>query len=266
MFTLAFGLEDVRIQKTADYLTLLTRPLQKMATPDLIGKTALVTGGNRGIGKAIALALAEAGARVCICGRNAETLSATTDLLNQRTPGAFYNVTDVRSEEDQLALFRKIREQYDRLDICVPSAGEATLACVSETRLADWNRDIETNLTGLFMTCREALNMMKEHRSGVIIPIVSQAGTKAFLLRAAYCASKWGALGFSHCLALEAKNHGVRVVPICPASVATDFQKNNPHGTEWMMLPEDIAGCVLYVLGLSERVDIDEIVLKTRLK
>lgn len=108
--------------------------------------------------------------------------------------------------------------------------------------------------------------MMKDRGSGAIISIVSQAGTTAFLLRAAYCASKWGALGFARCLALKAKGHGVRMTAICPASVVTGFQRNNPHGTDWMMLPEDIADCVPYIPGLSDWVTIDEIVLKTRLK
>ena len=233
---------------------------------DLKDRTALVTGGNRGIGKAIALALARAGAKVAICGRNEETLAATTETLNRETGGAFWKVVNVRSEEQQADLFREIRERYGQLDICVPNAGEATLASTLETSLADWNRDIETNLTGVFITCREALKMMKDRMSGAIIPIISQAGTKAFLLRAAYCASKWGALGFTKCLALEAKNYNIRVTAVCPASVATDFQKDNPRGTDWMMRADDVAECVLYLLGLSERVEIDEIILRTRKK
>lgn len=233
---------------------------------NLTGRTALVTGGNRGIGKSIALVLARAGARVAICGRNEETLAATAELLNRETDGAFWQVVDVRSEDQQAALFREIRERYGRLDICVPNAGEATLATILETSLADWNRDIETNLTGVFITGREALKMMKDRMSGAIIPIISQAGTKAFLLRAAYCASKWGALGFTRCLALEAKQYNVRVTAVCPASVATDFQKNNPRGTDWMMEADDVAECVLYLLGLSDKVEIDEIILRTRKK
>jgi len=234
--------------------------------PNLTGKTALVTGGNRGIGKAIALALAQSGVRVSICGRNEETLSATTEALNRETDGAFWKAVDVRSEDQQADLFREIRERFGRLDICIPNAGEATLASTVETSLVDWNRDIETNLTGVFITSREALKIMKDQMSGAIIPIISQAGTKAFLLRAAYCASKWGALGFTKCLALEAKNYNIRVTAVCPASVATDFQKGNPRGTDWMMEADDVAECVLYLLGLSERIEIDEIILRTRKK
>ncbi len=230
---------------------------------NLNGKTALVTGGNRGIGKAIALSLARSGARVAICGRNEETLADTTEDLNRETGGAFWKVVNVRSEDQQTDLFREIRERFGQLDICIPNAGEATLASAEETSLEDWNRDIETNLTGVFITSREALKMMKDQMSGAIIPIISQAGIKPFLLRAYYCASKWGALGFTKCLALEAKNYNIRVTAVCPASVATDFQKDNPRGTDWMMEADDVAECVLYLLGLSDRVEIDEIILRT---
>jgi NAD(P)-dependent dehydrogenase (short-subunit alcohol dehydrogenase family) len=231
---------------------------------NLKDRTALVTGGNRGIGRSIALALARAGARVAICGRNEETLAATVEELNRVTLGAFWKVVDVRNEEQQKDLFQEIGERYGRLDICVPNAGEATLASAAETSLTDWNRDIETNLTGVFITCREALNLMKSGMSGAIFPIISQAGTKPFLLRAAYCASKWGALGFTKCLALEAKEYNIRVTAVCPASVATDFQKDNPRGTDWMMEADDVAECVLYLLGLSDKVEIDEIILRVR--
>ncbi len=245
----------------------MTKPdRDKFCGPDLTGKRALVTGGNRGIGKAIALALAKAGARVAISGRNEKTLAETAQLLEAQTPGAFWQVADVRSEEEQLALFAEIRERLGGLDICVPNAGEATLASTLDTKLEDWNRDIETNLTGTFITSREALKMMKDQGSGYILPIVSQAGVKPFLLRAAYCSSKWGALGFTKCLALEAAQYNVRVTAVCPASVATDFQKDNPRGIDWMMEAEDVAECVLYLLGLSDKVQVEEIVLRVRKK
>ena len=234
--------------------------------PDLRGKTALVTGGNRGIGKAIALALARCGAKVAISGRNRETLAATGAELAALTPGAFWQVCDVRDEAQQLTLFAAVREKFGRLDICVPNAGEATLASATDTTLEQWQRDIDTNLTGTFLTCREALKMMAEKKTGCIMPVISQAGTMPFLLRAAYCSSKWGALGFTKCLALEAKPLGVRVVALCPASVATDFQKNNPMGMDWMLDTEDVAQAALYVLALSPRVDLDEIILRCRQK
>lgn len=234
--------------------------------PDLSGQCALVTGGNRGIGKALALALARHGARVAICGRNATTIAATVAELNALTPGAFGRICDVRDEGQQLALFAAVRDTFGQLDICIPNAGEATLASATETTLEQWRRDLDTNLTGTYLTCREALKMMKLRRSGWIIPVISQAGTVPFLLRAAYCASKWGALGFTKCLALEAKQYEVRVTALCPASVATDFQSQNPMGMEWMLDPGDVAQAMLSILNLSPKAELDELVLRCRQK
>jgi len=228
---------------------------------DLAGKTALVTGGNRGIGKSIALRLARRGARVGVTGRNPETLTAAENELRALAPGSFALKCDVRSLEQQLEVFAAVRDRFGSLDICVPNAGEATLAAATETNLEQWRRDIDTNLTGFYITAVEAMKMMKERERGAIIGIVSKAGKTAFLLRAAYCASKWGALGFLKCLALEGKSCGVKVTAICPASVATDFQKNNPAGTDWMMSAEAVADAAEYVLSLEENAWIDELVV-----
>ncbi|MBP7654088.1 SDR family NAD(P)-dependent oxidoreductase [Candidatus Dependentiae bacterium] len=233
---------------------------------DLNGKYALVTGGGRGIGKSIAIELAKNNASVCITGRNAETLKAAENELKQYSKNSFSMVCDVRSVEQQMSVFEKIKKCYGRLDICIPNAGEATLASATETSLENWKRDIDTNLTGLFITSTEALKMMKEQKNGNIIGIVSKAGTSAFLLRAAYCASKWGARGFLKCLAIEAKNYNVKVTSLCPASVATDFQKNNPAGMDWMMSAQEVAAAVIYILNLEDNAYIDELVLSTWMK
>jgi len=231
----------------------------------LEGQTALVTGGNRGIGRAVALALARAGARVAITGRNAGTLEKTAADLESLADGAWWKICDVRSESEQEAVFREIRGRWGRLNICVPNAGGAILAAASETSLDDWNRDIETNLTGTFLTSREALRLMRETKTpGAILPIISQAGKVPFEKRAAYCASKWGALGFAKCLAMEAKRDRVRVTAICPASVATDFQANNPAGMDWMLEADDIAETVLHILRQPDRIEIEEITIRCR--
>lgn len=229
----------------------------------LDGRTALVTGGNRGIGLAVAMALAERGARVAITGRREQTLAEAAAELNKRTPGAWFQVCDVRSEEQQQLVFQRIRNDWGKLDICVPNAGVAALAAASRTTLEQWQADIDTNLTGTFLTCRGALQLMIETKTaGSILPVISQAGKVPFELRASYCASKWGTLGFTKCLAMEAKKHGVRVTAICPASVATDFQADNPRGTDWMLKPEDVAEMICFVLNQPGRVEYEEIVIR----
>jgi len=229
----------------------------------LKGKSALITGGSRGIGKSIAVFLARNGVNVCIAGRNRNTLEQALAELKTYNSGCMGIRCDVRSFGEQTGMFKQIKDSFGGLDICIPNAGEATLACATDTSLEAWNRDIETNLTGLFITSTEALKIMKEQKSGSIIGIVSKAGKSAFYLRASYCASKWGALGFLKCLAIEAKNHDVKVTALCPASVATDFQKSNPAGTDWMMPPESVAEAVGYILSLDKSSYIDELVLST---
>ncbi|MCD6578364.1 SDR family NAD(P)-dependent oxidoreductase [bacterium] len=233
---------------------------------ELKNKVALITGGNRGIGKAIAFTLAKKGVKVFICGRNEELLKKTCEEINGLQGKCAYFVCDVRDENKQIEMFNELIKKYGRLDICIPNAGRATLAKTTETTLEDWNMDIETNLTGLFITSREALKIMKKQNSGYIIPIISKAGKTAFLLRPSYNASKWGALGFTKAMALEAKDYNVKVTPILPASVDTDFQKGNPYGTDWMLKPQEIAEAVLYLLNTSEKCEVDELVLKTRYK
>lgn len=231
-------------------------------TRRLEGKTVLVTGGNRGIGKAIALAFAREGALVGISGRNEKTLAATVAELERLRPGAWSKICDVRREAEIKALFTEARRRFPKLDLCVPNSGEATLASVTETKLADWNRDIETNLTGTFLTMKETILWMKETGGGTILPVVSQAGKVGFKLRAAYCASKWGTLGLVESARLEAKEHGVRITALCPASVATDFQAGNPMGMDWMLAAEDVADAALYAATVSERVELPEILIR----
>lgn len=233
-----------------------------MANRFLEGKTALVTGGNRGIGLAIARALASAGAVVGICGRNEKTLEVSAKELGARTLGAWGKVCDVRSESQQEDFFAEARKRFSKLDICVPNAGGATLASLTETKLEDWNKDIETNLTGTFLTMRAAMRWMKESGCGVILPVLSQAARVAFETRAAYCASKWGALGLVECARLEAKKYNVRITALLPASVATDFQAGNPMGMDWMLSSEDVAEAALYALSVSERVGLPEVLIR----
>lgn len=232
----------------------------------LEGKNALVTGGSKGIGLAIARALASAGARVGICGRNAETLRVAAEELDALTPGAWWRACDVRNETAQKSFFDEARIHFERLDVCVPNAGEATLASVTATETEDWNRDIETNLTGTFFTVREAMRWMKDNGGGVILPVLSQASKVAFENRAAYCASKWGALGLIECARMEGKKHGIRFTSLLPASVATDFQKDNPSGMDWMLSSDDIAHAALFALSVSDRVELPEIWMRCRKK
>ena len=199
-------------------------------------------------------------------GGKGETLASTAEELQAASPDSFWMACDVRDEKQQQAVFQEILKRHLRLDICVANAGEAALATATRTTLEDWRRDIDTNLTGLFITTTESLRIMMRRKSGYIIGIVSKAGTTAFVARASYCASKWGARGFLKCLAMEAEKSNVKVTALCPASVATDFQKNNPKGTDWMMASETVADAVLYLLSLEKNAYIDEWLISVWIK
>ncbi|MBA3052440.1 MAG: SDR family oxidoreductase [Candidatus Omnitrophota bacterium] len=226
-------------------------------------KRALVTGGNRGIGRAIALSLAKNGAAVCITGRNKKTLTSCLKELKRYNKDCMALPCDVRIEKEQKKVFGRIMDKYKKLDICIPNAGEATLASATQTSLEQWNHDIGINLTGVFITAKEAMKIMMKQKSGNIIGIVSKSGKGAAYLRAAYGASKWGALGFLKSLAIEGRNNNVKVSAICPGCVATDFQKGNPSGMEWMMSADAVAQAVQYILSLEDKAYVDELVLST---
>lgn len=232
---------------------------------DLKGKTAVITGASRGIGREIALTLAKNGANVAVCARNEELLKTLVNEAEGFGVEAFYHVVDVRKREQQEEFFELIKERFGRIDICIPNAGRAALAKPGEITQEDWELDIDTNLTGLFISSQLALNIMKPQKEeSYIFPIISKAATKSFLLRPSYCASKAGALAFTRSLSLEAKESGITVTSILPASVATDFQKGNPAGMDWMLLPSDVADTVLWLLSLSSRAAVDEIVIQNK--
>ncbi len=231
---------------------------------DLKGKAAVITGASRGIGREIALTLAKNGANIAVCARDEELLKTLVNEAEGFGVSAFYHVVDVRKREQQEEFFELIKERFGRIDICIPNAGRAALAKPGEITQEDWELDIDTNLTGLFITSQLAFNIMKPKKEGYIFPIISKAATKSFLLRPSYCAAKAGALAFTRSLSLEAKEFGIIVTSILPASVATDFQKGNPAGMDWMMLPSDVADMVLWLLSLSSRAAVDEIVLQNK--
>ncbi|MCK4642887.1 SDR family oxidoreductase [bacterium] len=231
---------------------------------DLKGETAVITGASRGIGREIALTLAKNGANIAVCARNEELLKTLVKEAEGFGVEAFYHVVDVRKREQQEEFFELIKERFGRIDICIPNAGRAALAKPGEITQEEWELDIDTNLTGLFITSQLALNIMKPQKEGYIFPIISKAATKSFLLRPSYCAAKAGALAFTRSLSLEAKEFGIIITSILPASVATDFQKGNPAGTDWMLLPSDVADMVLWLLSLSSRAAVDEIVLQNK--
>jgi NAD(P)-dependent dehydrogenase (short-subunit alcohol dehydrogenase family) len=219
----------------------------------LIGKTAVVTGGTRGIGRAIAERLLRDGAQVAICGRSAAGVEHTVKELAAETGGKVAGQpADVCSLPDVRTLFRFVDEQFGGFDVLINNAGIGIFASVSQITPEDWRRTLETNLTGVFYCCHEALPRFGNRGGGFIINISSLAGKNPFAGGAAYNASKFGLNGFSEAMMMDHRYDNVRVCCVMPGSVATDFSPRNP-AADWKIAPEDIAEIVSSVLRMPER-------------
>jgi 3-oxoacyl-[acyl-carrier protein] reductase len=219
----------------------------------LSDKICLVTGGTRGIGRAIARMLLQEGALVAICGRNQNAVDEAVGALSAGNPGKVKGkAADVRKHEEVAELFRFIDAEFGGLDVLVNNAGVGVFRSVSELSIEDWSYTIETNLSGVFHCCREALSRFRTRGGGQIVTISSLAGKNAFAGGAAYNASKFALTGFSEALMLDERNQNVRVSYIMPGSVATDF--GGARGDDsWKIAPQDIADVVRVTLAMPAR-------------
>lgn len=222
----------------------------------IAGKAAIVTGGTRGIGLAIAQALLEREARVMICARGRDDVEgAVTELQARHGDRAKGAVCDVRSYEQVRSLLRDADRAFGNLDVLVNNAGIGSHNPVEQMSVEEWNATLETNLSGVFFCCHEALPLMKRAGGGYIINIGSLAGKNAFAGGAAYCASKFGLIGFSEALMQEVRYDHIRVTYVMPGSVNTTFGRSGKQdpSTTWKLLPEDVARVVVNLLEADPR-------------
>ena len=218
-------------------------------------KKAVVTGGARGIGRAIAARLAREGAVVAICARTAESVASVVVELSQETGGhVIGKAADVSDDRQVADFFRYVDSQLGGLDILVNNAGVGIFAPVAELTIEDWRRTIETNLSGAFYCSREALHRFRDQNGGWIINISSLAGKNPFASGAAYNASKFGLNGFSEAMMMDHRYDNVRVSNILPGSVETEFRPGtSDRQGGWKIAPDDIAEIVLSILRMPER-------------
>ncbi|HEY0023955.1 MAG TPA: SDR family oxidoreductase [Longimicrobium sp.] len=221
----------------------------------LDGKTAVVTGGSKGIGYSIGEYLARAGANVVISARNADEVKAAAERLNGLGAGTVIGVqADVRSYEDVQRMITAAAELADGLDILINNAGVGGFAPVDQISVDLWHRIIETNLNGVFYCCREAVPHMRKRGAGWIINIGSLAGKNPFAGGAAYNASKFAIVGFSEAMMLDVREDNIRTSYIMPGSVATYFNDHTPNEADaWKIQPEDIAQIVMDLLAMNPR-------------
>jgi NAD(P)-dependent dehydrogenase (short-subunit alcohol dehydrogenase family) len=230
----------------------------------LSGKVAVVTGGNRGIGLAIARALASEACNVIISGRNQETLERAAAKIHESISGGrvLPFVCDVRDLESVERMFAMVAGEFGELDILVNNAGiSQSAAPVEKTGVELWRDIIDTNLTGTFLCTRSALPLVK--CGGTILNIISVAARDSFAGYAPYNASKAGALSFTRTLRQELMERGIRVTAILPGATSTDiWQQVMPDAPrEKMMEAESVAALVLETVVLSPKANLTELVL-----
>ena len=215
-------------------------------------KVAVVTGGSRGIGFAIARALLQQGASVAITGTDRKRLDEAASQLQGE--GHILAVrADVREHAEVESLFRTVAAELGGVDILINNAGVGFFKPVAETTVDEWHRTLDTNLSGVFYCCHAALPLMKARGGGWIINISSLASKNAFVNGAAYCASKAALNAFSETLMQEVRYDGVRVAYVLPGSVNTGFGGMTNTKADWALRPEDVAEVVVDLIAHPAR-------------
>lgn len=220
----------------------------------LQNKTALITGGTKGIGYGIAAAMLAEGMNVAITSRSQEAADEAATELNKIGSGRAIGVAaDVRSMESQTEAVNKTVAEFGGLDILIANAGVGHFATIEDLTVEDWNATIDTNLTGVFYSVKAATEAIKKSE-GYIITIASLAGTNFFAKGAAYNASKFGLVGFSQAIMLDLREYGVKVTTIMPGSVATHFAGHTPNDKDaWKIQPEDLGQMTIDLLKMNPR-------------
>jgi NAD(P)-dependent dehydrogenase (short-subunit alcohol dehydrogenase family) len=227
----------------------------------LDGQAAIVTGGGRGLGRAMAIALAQAGADCVLVARRAEDLAESVKAIKAAAPGrrAVAVAGDVTEEAVAHTAVAAAMKQFGRLDILVNNAGRLHMQPIEETSLEDWRGVLDVNLVGPFLFCKAAGPTFKRQRSGKVVNMASILAVKGVAGATAYCASKAGTVQFTASLAVEWAPHGIHVNCIAPGLFETDMSKGvfeNPAYYQQLMagiprgrhgLPEDLAGTVVYL-------------------
>jgi NADP-dependent 3-hydroxy acid dehydrogenase YdfG len=228
---------------------------------------AIVTGASSGIGLATVKALAERGARIAMLARSLDKLTRTAAAIRNRGGDALEIACDVRNEAAVNDAVAQVLDRFNRIDILVNSAGLSLNGEVDGYPTSDWKTVIDTNLTGTFFTCRAVLPAMKRQGAGQIVNISSGAGRNGIANMSAYCASKFGVIGFTEALALEVRRSNIRVSVLAPGSVATRFSQVAKRSAEeqeigYAMTAEEVAGVIVSMLAQPDQAWMSEVVLR----
>jgi 3-oxoacyl-[acyl-carrier protein] reductase len=238
-----------------------------MASPkSLEGKVAVITGANRGIGLAIARRLGKMGAKLSICARDAQKLEAATCELRAIAPAVLEMTADVTRASEISSFVQNTQKSLGPIDILVNNAGVGWFGPTQEASEETWDSILDTNLKSVFLVSKAVAPGMIERKTGHIINIASLAGKNAFKNGGIYCASKWGLLGLTECMAEDLRQYGIRVSAVCPGTVATDFSPHTGKDPAKLLQSEDIAHAVEMIVTQSPQSFISEILIRPTFK
>lgn len=221
---------------------------------NLNGKTALITGGTKGIGYGIAEAMMKMGMNVAITSRDKKAAKKAADQLNEIKSGKALGIkADVRDYKAQQKAVKTTLKTFGQLDVMIANAGLGHFASIQEMSVEQWNETIDVNLTGVFYSVKAAIDALSDSK-GYLMTIASLAGTNFFAKGAAYNASKFGLVGFTQAIMLDLRQTDIKVTTIMPGSVSTHFNDNEPGKKDaWKIQPEDIGQMVIDLLKLPAR-------------
>jgi NADP-dependent 3-hydroxy acid dehydrogenase YdfG len=225
-------------------------------------QTALITGATQGIGKATAFALGRAGYKVGICARTETKIKRTIEELRQEGIEAAGAAADVGQPDQAGRAAEEIIGRLGEIDVLVNNAGVLIAKPFEELSLDDWDSTMSSNVRSLYLMTRAVLPAMRRRRRGSIVNVASLAGRNGFAGGTAYTASKHAVLGFSRSLMLETRKDNIRVIAICPGSVATSMLQDQPmlkSEPQKILQPDDVAVTIVHAIGLPDRAMVSEL-------
>ncbi|NOX87975.1 MAG: SDR family NAD(P)-dependent oxidoreductase [Calditrichaeota bacterium] len=226
-------------------------------------KVAVVTGGNKGIGKAIAVKLAAEGANLAIIGRDGQSLDSAAGELRSTGREVMTFQGDLTDDRIVEAFVKEAVGHFGRIDILINNAGVGYFAPVAELPVEQWDAMFNLNIRAVFILTQKVLPYLRASGDSFIVNVASLAGKNAFAGGGGYAATKHALLGFSRCLMLEERRNGVHVLTVCPGSVRTDFFNNHHAGEEMrnknILRPEDVAETVVRAMQLPPHAMVSEI-------
>ncbi|MCS4226805.1 MULTISPECIES: 3-ketoacyl-ACP reductase [Sphingobacterium] len=223
---------------------------------NITGKRALVTGGAKGLGKAIAVALAKEGVHVAITGRNETALKLAADELKTLGTQVTYAVFDVSDNEAVQQGINNLNETFGHFDILINNAGISSFSSVMDMDVQDWTEIINVNLLGTYFVTKAVLPQLIEKNQGDIVMVSSTAGLNGAATTSAYSASKFGVIGFADSLMREVRKNNIRVCTLMPSTIASDMSKDlglTDGDPEKVLQPEDFAELIIANLKLPRR-------------